>query len=115
MQAVNFIGCLKKLKFRLFGIHWTQPRKKKEERGKRKEKVNLKERRRTPVKKIWSLREETASDVGEWRDERVRTFFFFFFFPSFSCFDLVCIYQPKQPDFVGTAGTQPIWPIFFLV
>ena len=31
---------------------------KKEERGKRKEKVNLKERRRKPVKKIWSLREE---------------------------------------------------------
>ena len=68
------------MKFRLFGIHWTQPRKKKEERGNRKEKVNLKERRRTPVKKIWSLREETASDAGEWRDERMRTFFFFFFF-----------------------------------
>ena len=34
-------------------------KKKKEERGKRKEKVNLKERRRKPVKKIWSLREES--------------------------------------------------------
>ena len=45
MQAINFIGCLKSLKFRLFGIHWTQPRK-------REEKVNLKESRRTPVKKI---------------------------------------------------------------
>ena len=37
MQAVNFIGCLKKLKFRLFGLPWTQPRKKKEERRKKKE------------------------------------------------------------------------------
>ena len=31
---------------------------KNEERRKRKEKVNLKERRKTLVKKIWSLREE---------------------------------------------------------
>ena len=41
--------------------------------------------------------------------------FFFVFFPykwDFSCFGLVSIYWLKQPDF---AGTQPIWPVFFLV
>ena len=112
LQAVNFIGCLKKLKFRLFGIHWRQPRKKKEERGKRKEKVNLKERRRSPVKKIWSLREERPCAmslrncewcrwVERWESENV----FFFFFPSsFSCFGSICIYRPKQPDFAGMVG-----------
>ena len=86
LQAVNFIGCLKKLKFRLFGIHWTQPRKKKEKGGKRKERVNLKERRRTPVKKIWSLREERPCTMSlrncEWRRwmERWESENIFFFF-----------------------------------
>ena len=37
MQAINFIGCLKKLKFRLFGIHWTQPKKRKEKRESKSE------------------------------------------------------------------------------
>ena len=39
MQAINFIRCLKKFKFRLFGINWTQPkrRKKKEERESKSE------------------------------------------------------------------------------
>ena len=106
------------MKFRLVGIHWTQPRKKKEERGKRKEKVNLKERR-SSRSGVWGRKDyalwvwETASDAGEWRDERVRTFFFFFSSSSsFSCFGPVCIYWPKQPDF---AGTQPIRLVFFLV
>ena len=86
LQAINFIGCLKKLKFRLFGIHWTQPRK-------RKEKVNLKERRRTPVKKIWNLREERPCAMSlrnckwcqwleRWESENIFFFFFFFLFRS---------------------------------
>ena len=85
---------------------------KNEERRKRKEKVNLKERRRMPVKKIWNLREErhalwvweTACDASEWRDERVRMLFIYLFFIFFSCFGLVCIYGLKQPNFASTAG-----------
>ena len=48
------------------------------------------------------------SDAGEWRDERVRTFFFFSS-SSFSCFGPVCIYQPKQLDFAGIAGMVSIF------
>ena len=82
LQAVNFIGCLKKLKFRLLGLSWMQPRK-------RKVKVNLKERKRTLVKKIWNLREERPCTMSlrnyKWRRwmerwESVNIFFFFFFF-----------------------------------
>ena len=35
MQAVKFIGCLKKLKFRLLGLSCTQPRKRKESKSER--------------------------------------------------------------------------------
>ena len=81
LQAVKFIGCLKKLKFRLLSLHWTQPRK-------RKEKVNLKERRRMPVKKIWNLREERPCAmslrnckwcrwVERWESENVLFIYFF--------------------------------------
>ena len=48
------------------------------------------------------------SDAGEWRDERVRTFFFFSS-SSFSCFGPVCIYWLKQPNFTDTAGTASIF------
>ena len=81
---IHNFGCLKKLKFRLLSLHWMQPRK-------RKEKVNLKERRRMPVKKIWNLREERPCTmslrncvwrqwVERWESENVIYLFIFYFF-----------------------------------
>ena len=83
MQVVKFIGCLKKLKFRLFSLSCTQPRK-------RKEKVNLKERKRNPGFAFFcqedsefeggkTMRyefEKTMSEAGEWRDRESENNFF---------------------------------------
>ena len=127
MQAVNFIGCLNKLKFRLLGLSWTQPRK-------RKESVNLKERKRMPVKKIWNLREERPCAISlrnyEWhrwveRWESENFFFFFFFFCFFFFFFLfqsgmhlpaeTVVFCQYGEYTAGMVGTRPVWSVFFPV
>ena len=107
MQVVNFIGCLKKLKFRLLGLSWTPPRK-------RTEKVNLKERKRMPVKKIWNLREERPCAMSlrncEWRrwvERWERELFFLLLL-------LLLFLVSVRYAFIGwNSWISPIWPVFF--
>ena len=105
---IHNFGCLKKLKFRLLGLSWTPPRK-------RTEKVNLKERKRMPVKKIWNLREERPCTMSlrncEWRrwvGRWERELFFLLLLLLF----LVSV----RYAFIGwNSWISPIRPVFFLI
>ena len=78
------------------------------------------EQRRRRKKRKKEEEEEEEGAIASWRHPCFVVVFFLFSFISvffsykwdFSCFSLVSIYRPKQPDF---ADTLPIRPVFFPV
>ena len=120
LQAVNFIGCLKKLKFRLFGLPWTQPRKKKEERRKKKEERESKFERGKENADQEDLEFEGGKTVRyEFEKLRVtpmsgvvREWESVFFFLLLLLLFLVSV----RYAFTGrNSRISPVWPVFFPV